>query len=85
MGHGLLGAGTALLTRGLRGRLLGTVPAALLASTTAALIAAMLWFVGSGGQDVDILWICLSYGPAWMLVGARLRTPSAQLKSILET
>ncbi len=74
-----LGLGTALLARRLHGRLLGTVPVAVLAGTTAALIAAMLWFAGTGGQDVGILWIGLSYGPAWVLVGARLRTPAPQL------
>jgi hypothetical protein len=73
----MLGVGTALFSWHLRGRLLGTAPAALLVATTTALIAAFLAFMAGGGQDTRILWTIIAYGPAWMTVGLALRAPSA--------
>ena len=73
---GMLGVGTALFSWHLRGRLLGTAPAALLAATTTAVIAAFLAFVAGGGQDTRILLTLLAYGPTWMIVGLALRAPA---------
>ena len=47
----LLGGGTLLLSWRVRGRILGTIPAALLAAVTTLLIAAFLVFASGGGQE----------------------------------
>jgi len=75
----LLGIGTASLAWALRGRMLGAATAVTLAGMTALLIGAYVAFAAGGGQDVRILWGIVAYGPAWILVGVNLRTPSAQL------
>lgn len=72
----MLGVGTALFSWRLRGRLLGTAPAACLAATTAAVIGAFVVFGAGGGQDIRILWAIVAYGPAWMIVGLALRAPA---------
>jgi hypothetical protein len=73
---GMLGVGTALFAWHLRGRLLGTAPAALLVATTTGVIAAFIAFAAGGGQDPRILLTLLAYGPAWMIVGLALRAPA---------
>jgi hypothetical protein len=79
LGLAMLGLGTLLLCIRLRGRMLGTVPAVVLAGTTAAMIAAMVLFAAGGGQDPGILVTMVAYGPAWILVGLRLHDPTPLL------
>jgi hypothetical protein len=79
LGLAMLGIGTLLLCVRLRGRMLGTVPTALLAGATAALISAMLLFVASGWQEPGILVAIVGYGPAWVVVGLRIHDPAPQL------
>jgi hypothetical protein len=73
---GMIGVGTALFSWRVRGRLLATAPTAILAATTAGLIAAFVAFAAGGGEDVRILWAIVAYGPAWMIVGLALRAPA---------
>jgi hypothetical protein len=68
----LLSLGTLALAPGLATVVRWPVAAALVAATL-FLAAAMLGFVGSGGQELLWLWLMAVYGPSWMLLGVSLR------------
>jgi hypothetical protein len=64
--------GTFLMGPGLA-RAVGRPVTVLVVISTLFLASAMLGFVGSSGQDLLWLTMLAGYGPAWMLLGVRLR------------
>ena len=72
----VIGAGTGLLVWRARGRLVGTVPAVILAVGTSSLIAAFMVFGVGNGQDVTSMWAAVPYGPGWIVFALALRAPA---------
>ena len=71
----LLGGGTALFAWRARGRIVGTVPALVLAGATFVVIAAFAWFAAGEGQETWLMWFLVAYGPAWIAFGLGIRSP----------
>lgn len=71
----LLGVGSVIFAGRLRGRLVRTSTALVLAAATFALIGGMAAFAMGGGQETHFLWSMIAYGPAWLLVALDLRAP----------
>jgi hypothetical protein len=74
----LLGGGTLLLAWRLRGRLVGTLAAAMLVAATALLVGAFFLVWANGWTDLTPFYLVVAYGPTWMLVGLDLRAPARQ-------
>jgi hypothetical protein len=71
-GTALIVVGTVGMSPGLA-RAVGRPVAAVVLGSTLLLASAMLGFVSSGGQELLWLSMLAGYGPAWVLLGMRLR------------
>ncbi len=72
LGVPLVALGTLGMSVGLA-RAVGWAVSAFVVGATLFMVAAMLGFVASTGQDLFWLWMLVGYGPSWMLLGVGLR------------
>ena len=68
----LLNVGTLVMSPGLA-RAVGWPVALLMVTATVTVGAAMFGFIGGDGQELLWMWMLLVYGPAWILLGIKLR------------